>query len=75
MLEVPAGSTAQIENGKRMIALNRIQKRGMVLADVVVPSAVPVTLGGPVIMADGYFRNAPQLCFIEPVGQRVGITC
>ena len=63
MLEVSARSTTQIENGKGVIALHRTQERGMVLAHVVIPGAVPVIFGRPVIMPDGYFRNAPQVCF------------
>ena len=74
MLEVSARSTTQIENGKGVIALHRTQERGMVLAHVVIPGAVPVIFGRPVIMPDGYFRNAPQVCFIEHFGRLVRIS-
>ena len=57
-----------------MIALNRIQERGIILADVVILGAIPVIFGRPVIMADGYFRKAPLLCFIERLGRLVGVT-
>jgi hypothetical protein len=43
--EVSAGSTTQIKNGIGRIAFNRIQKRRIVLADVVILSAIPVCLG------------------------------
>jgi len=33
-------------------ALNRIQERRVVLVDVVVPSAVPIGFGQPIVMRD-----------------------
>src|SRR3546814_9731011 len=35
MAEVPTGSTTQIKDGVRRIALNRVQERCVVLADIV----------------------------------------
>jgi hypothetical protein len=55
MVEVSAGSTTQIKNGIGRIALNRIQKRPIVLGDVVIPSALPVCLGQPIVMGDCHF--------------------
>ena len=37
MVEVPAGSTTKIKNGIRVITLDRIEERCIVLADVVIP--------------------------------------
>src|SRR6516225_6904647 len=55
MAEVSTGSTTQIKNGIGGIVLNRIQKRRIVLADVVIPTAIPVCLGHPIIVGDRHF--------------------
>ena len=74
MLEVSPGPTTHVEDGIRGLAFTRFQERFIVLANIVLSSAVPVIFGRPVIIPDGYFRNAPQLCFIERLGRLVRIT-
>jgi hypothetical protein len=34
--EIPAGATTKIKDGKRRLALYRVEERGVVLADIVV---------------------------------------
>ena len=51
-VEVSAGPTTQIKNGIGGIALNRIQERRVVLADIVIPCAVPIVFGRPIVMRD-----------------------
>src|SRR6266849_1313099 len=58
MAEVSPRPATQIKNGIGRIVLNRIQKRGIVLTDVVIPSAIPVCLGHPIIIGDRHFCDA-----------------
>src|SRR3979409_1301466 len=41
MAEIPTWSTTQIKDGVRRIALNRVQEPCAVLADIVIPWAIP----------------------------------
>jgi hypothetical protein len=36
------------------------------LTDVVIPSAIPVCLGHPIIIGDRHFRHATRLLDIDP---------
>ena len=64
--QVSAGPTTQIKNGIGGIALNRIQERCVVLGDIVVPSAVPIGFGLPIVMRYRQFGNPPQLLRTVP---------
>jgi hypothetical protein len=55
MVKVSAGPTTQIKDGIGRIALHRIQKRRIILTDVVIPSAIPVGPGHPIIIGDRHF--------------------
>ena len=55
IVQVAAGSTTQVKNGIGTVALNRIQQSRAVLADVMIPSAIPKFLGKPIVMGDRYF--------------------
>src|SRR6516164_2642995 len=44
MVKISAGPTTKIKNGIGGIVLNRIQKRPVILTDVVISSAIPVCL-------------------------------
>jgi hypothetical protein len=61
MAEIPTGSTTQIKDGVRRIALNRVQERCVVLADIVIPSAIPERVGQPIVMGDGNRGKPSQL--------------
>ena len=67
-VQVPPGSAPQIENGIGGIALDGIQQRRRVLADVVVPGAVPIGLRRPIVVGDGHVRHSPQGLGIVPFG-------
>ncbi len=63
--EIPARSATQIENRVRRMAFYRIQKRYIVLADVMTSGSFPIGPSRPVIMHDRYLRNLPQVLGVQ----------
>ena len=61
MAEIPTWSTTQIKDGVGRIALNRVQERCIVLADIVIPCAIPERVGQPIVMGDGNREKPTQL--------------
>ena len=59
MAEIPTWSTPQIKDGVRRIALNRVQERCVVLANIMIPCAIPECVGQPIVMGDGSGREPP----------------
>jgi hypothetical protein len=53
MAEIPTWSTTQIKDGVRRIALDRVEERCVVLADIVIACALPEGVGQPIVMGDG----------------------
>jgi len=51
--EIPTWSTTQIKDGVGRITLNRVQERCVVLADIVIPCAIPERVGQPIVLGDG----------------------
>ena len=49
------------QDGVRRIALNRVQERCVVLADIVIPCAIPERVGQPIVMGDGNRGKPTQL--------------
>ncbi len=46
VMQIPAGTTTKIEDGvRRVVALDRVEECRVVLADIVVPRAVPESPG------------------------------
>jgi hypothetical protein len=58
MTEIAAGSTTEIEDGIRRVALYRIEECRVVLADIVVSRAVPESPGEPIVIRDRRVREA-----------------
>ena len=53
MAEIPAWPATQIKDGARRIALDRVEERCVVLADIVIPCAIPERVGQPIVLGDG----------------------
>jgi len=50
--QIPAGSTTEIKDRKRRVALYRVEERCIVLADIVVSCPVPESRGKPIVIRD-----------------------
>src|SRR4051794_36804887 len=61
MTEIAAGSAPEIKDRIRWLALYRIQKGGVVLADIVVPRTLPERLCESVVIREGRFAKMPDL--------------
>jgi hypothetical protein len=62
--EITAGSTAKIEDGKRRVALYRIEECRVVLTHIVVSRAVPESPGEPIIICERRAGEAPDLLYV-----------
>ena len=51
--EIAARSTTKIKDGKRRLALYRIEEGRVILANIVVSRAVPESPGEPIVICDG----------------------
>src|SRR5437762_12587579 len=61
MAEIAAGSTTEIEDGIRRVALHCIEECRVVLADIVMSRAVPESPGEPIVIRDRRIREALDL--------------
>ena len=64
--EIAAGSTTQIKNRIRRVALYRIEECRIILADIVVSRTVPESPGEPIVIRDRRVGEAPDLFRIIP---------
>src|SRR3954451_9997525 len=61
MTEIAAGSAPEIKDRIRWLALYRIQKGDVVLADIVVPRTLPERPCESVVIREGRFAKVPDL--------------
>ena len=61
MAEIPTWSATQVKDGVRRIALNRVEQRCVVLADIVIPCAIPERVGQPIVVGDSNRGKPTQL--------------
>ena len=70
-LEVAPGPAAEIQDRERPLALDGLQQRRNILADIMVAGALPEILGTPVVMVQRVARYLLQLLRIECHGRQV----
>jgi hypothetical protein len=68
MTEIATGSTTKIKNGKRRLALYRIEECCLILADIVVSRAVPESPREPIVIRDRRVREPLEVIRVIPSG-------
>ena len=66
--EIAPGPTAEIEDAIGRLALDGVQQGVVILADVVIPCALPEAYRRTVVMAEGECGNMAQPFVVEVVG-------